>query len=132
MYVYIKIYDIVGAHYFCKCGGGELPWFSNGLVQDRGDACEILMSRCGTCFVVGAGHELVKNNVPLPCFAGLATSDQNSMARRALNPIFLNPGLSTLQCYFSGYAFHLRSSSGQSAQSNLARDRLSLLCVAKK
>ena len=43
------------------------------------------------------------------------------------------PGLSTLQCYCSGYAFHLQASSGQSAQSNLARDRLSLLpCVAKK
>ena len=43
------------------------------------------------------------------------------------------PGLSTLQCYCSGYAFHLRSSFGQSAHSNLARDRLSLLpCVAKK
>ena len=43
------------------------------------------------------------------------------------------PGLSTLQCYCSGYAFQLRSSFGQSAHSNLARDRLSLLpCVAKK
>ena len=42
-------------------------------------------------------------------------------------------GLSTLQCYCSGYALHLRSSSGQSAQPNLARNRLSLLpCVAKK
>ena len=43
------------------------------------------------------------------------------------------PGLSTLQCYCSGYSFHLRSRFGESAQSNLARDQLSLLPrVAKK